>query len=88
MTENETGFELIATDEDGNVSVVKLEHSKERTKTTNPLKKTSKYNWLKQDFTPYTADEISVIFSENWFYLFQKSMKCEERFTNNYRKFV
>ena len=32
LKENETGFELIATDEDGNVSVVNLVHPKEPTK--------------------------------------------------------
>ena len=32
LTENENGFELIATDEDGNVSTVNLVHAKEQTK--------------------------------------------------------
>ena len=67
MTENETGFELIATDEDGNVSVVKLEHLKERTKNNESIEENIKTQLAKTGFTPYTADEISVIFSENWF---------------------
>lgn len=67
MTENENGFELIATDEDGNVSVVKLEHSKELTKNNESIEENIKTQLSKTGFTPYTADEISVIFSENWF---------------------
>jgi hypothetical protein len=37
LKENETGFELIATDEDGNVSVVNLVHPKEQTKNNESL---------------------------------------------------
>ena len=67
LTENETGFELIATDEDGNVSIVTLEHSKEQTKTGESIEDNIKIQLAKTGFTPYTADEINVMFSQNWF---------------------
>jgi len=67
LTENETGFELIATDEDGNVSIVKLEHTKEPTKTGESIEENIKTQLAKTGFTPYTADEINVMFSQNWF---------------------
>nr|WP_294922708.1 U32 family peptidase [uncultured Flavobacterium sp.] len=67
LTENETGFELIATDEDGNVSIVNLEHAKEPTKTGESIEENIKTQLAKTGFTPYTADEITVMFSQNWF---------------------
>ncbi|MGE6355812.1 peptidase U32 family protein [Flavobacterium sp. NPDC079362] len=67
LTENEKGFELIATDEDGNVSTVTLEHSKEQTKTGESIEENIKTQLAKTGFTPYTADEINVIFTQNWF---------------------
>lgn len=67
LTENETGFELIATDEDGNVSIVNLEHSKEQTKTGESIEENIKIQLAKTGFTPYTADEINIMFSQNWF---------------------
>jgi putative protease len=67
LRENESGFELIATDEDGNVSKVTLEHPKERTKNNDSLAENFKTNLAKTGFTPYTATEISIEFSENWF---------------------
>ncbi|OXG00874.1 putative protease [Flavobacterium araucananum] len=67
LTENETGFELIATDEDGNVSVVTLEHSKEQTKTGESIEENIKTQLAKTGFTPYNADEINIMFSQNWF---------------------
>ncbi|CAD0001056.1 peptidase U32 family protein [Flavobacterium chungangense] len=67
LTENENGFELIATDEDGNVSTVKLEHSKEQTKTGESIEENIKVQLAKTGFTPYSADEINVMFSQNWF---------------------
>ncbi|MEP6804918.1 MAG: DUF3656 domain-containing protein, partial [Flavobacterium sp.] len=67
LTENETGFELIATDEDGNVSIAKLEHSKEQTKTGESIEENIKTQLAKTGFTPYTADEITIMFSQNWF---------------------
>jgi collagenase-like PrtC family protease len=67
LTENETGFELIATDEDGNVSIVNLEHSKEQTKTGESIEENIKTQLAKTGFTPYIADEITIMFSQNWF---------------------
>jgi collagenase-like PrtC family protease len=67
LTENEKGFELIATDEDGNVSIVTLEHSKEQTKNNESIEENIKTQLAKTGFTPYTADEITVMFSQNWF---------------------
>ncbi|MFD2909911.1 U32 family peptidase [Flavobacterium ardleyense] len=67
LAENEEGFELIARDEDGNVSVAKLVHPKERTKNNESIEENFKTNLAKTGFTPYTADEINVDFSENWF---------------------
>ncbi|KAF2336121.1 peptidase U32 family protein [Flavobacterium nitrogenifigens] len=67
LTETETGFELIATDEDGNVSTVNLEHPKEQTKTGESIEENIKTQLAKTGFTPYTADEITIMFSQNWF---------------------
>ena len=67
LKENENGFELIATDEDGNVSVVNLVHPKEQTKNNESLAENFKINLAKTGFTPYTADEITIEFSGNWF---------------------
>lgn len=67
LTESENGFELIATDEDGNVSIVNLEHSKEQTKTGESIEENIKTQLAKTGFTPYTADEINIMFSQNWF---------------------
>nr|WP_315219390.1 U32 family peptidase [uncultured Flavobacterium sp.] len=67
LTENETGFELTATDEDGNISIVTLEHSKEQTKTGESIEENIKIQLAKTGFTPYTADEINVMFYQNWF---------------------
>ncbi|KQB40546.1 Collagenase-like protease [Flavobacterium aquidurense] len=67
LTETETGFELIATDEDGNVSIVTLEHAKEQTKTGESIEENIKTQLAKTGFTPYTADEINIMFSQNWF---------------------
>ena len=67
LTENETGFELTATDEDGYVSNVHLEHAKEPTKNNLSIEDNIKTQLGKTGFTPYTADEITIQFSDNWF---------------------
>lgn len=67
LTENETGFELIATDEDGYVSKVQLEHAKEPTKTNQSIEENIKIQLAKTGFTPYTDDEITIQFTNNWF---------------------
>lgn len=67
LFENENGFELTATDEDGNISSVKLIHPKELTKNNESIEENFKINLAKTGFTPYSADEINVVFSQNWF---------------------
>ena len=67
LTENENGFELIATDEDGFVSTVNLVHAKEQTKNNESSAENIKTQLAKTGFTPYVADEINVMFSQNWF---------------------
>jgi collagenase-like PrtC family protease len=67
LFENETGFELLATDEDGNTSTVQLVHPKEQTKNNQSIEENIKTQLAKTGFTPYTADEITIQFSDNWF---------------------
>ena len=67
LTENENGFELIATDEDGYVSTVNLVHAKEQTKNNESIAENIKTQLAKTGFTPYVAEDINVMFSENWF---------------------
>lgn len=67
LSETENGFQLMATDEDGNVSTVTLAHPKELTKNNESIEENFKINLAKTGFTPYTADEIDVVFSQNWF---------------------
>jgi len=67
LTENENGFELISTDEDGNVSNVNLVHPKEKTKNNESIEENFKINLAKTGFTPYKVEEITIQFSENWF---------------------
>ena len=67
LSENENGFELIATDEDGFVSTVNLVHAKEQTKNNESIAENIKTQLAKTGFTPYVTDEINVMFSQNWF---------------------
>jgi len=67
LFENENGFELLATDEDGNTSTVHLVHPKEQTKNNQSIEENIKTQLAKTGFTPYTADKITVQFSGNWF---------------------
>jgi putative protease len=67
LFENETGFELLATDEDGNMSTVQLVHPKEQTKNNLSIEENIKAQLAKTGFTPYTADEITIQFTDNWF---------------------
>ena len=67
LSEQEKGFQLKATDEDGNVSVVTLDHPKELTKNNESLEENFKINLAKTGFTPYTAAEITIDFNANWF---------------------
>jgi putative protease len=68
LSETENGFELKATDEDGNVSNGSIginPKRKKKPRTTSQLKKTSKLTLAKQ--VSHTADEITIASSENWF---------------------
>ena len=67
LSETENGFQLMATDEDGNISTVTLDHPKETTKNNESIEDNFKINLAKTGFTPYIADEIDVVFSQNWF---------------------
>ena len=67
LSENENGFELTATDEDGNVSKSTLIHQKETTKNNESIEENFKINLAKTGFTPYKVDEISIEFSQHWF---------------------
>ena len=67
LFENETGFELLATDEDGNTSSVQLVHPKEQTKNNLSIEDNIRTQLAKTGFTPYTADEITIQFTDNWF---------------------
>jgi len=67
LQEVENGFELMATDEDGSVSKVVLEHPKERTKNNESIAENFKINLAKTGFTPYSVAEITIHFTENWF---------------------
>ena len=67
LSENETGFELTATDEDANVSSATLVHPKEPTKNNESIEENFKVNLAKTGFTPYIVDEITIQFSGNWF---------------------
>ncbi len=67
LSENENGFELTATDEDGNGSSVTLVHPKEPTKNNESIEENFKVNLAKTGFTPYVVDEITIQFSRNWF---------------------
>lgn len=67
LFENKNGFELLATDEDGNTSSVQLVHPKEQTKNNLSIEENIKTQLAKTGFTPYTADEITIQFTDNWF---------------------
>lgn len=67
LQEIENGFELIATDEDGNISKTQLIHAKEQTKNNESIEATFRTNLAKTGFTPYTIDSISIEFTQNWF---------------------
>jgi putative protease len=67
LNETENGFELIVTDEDDNVTKTTLFHQKERTKNNESIEENIKTQLAKTGFTPYTADSITITFTENWF---------------------
>ena len=67
LTETENGFQLKVTDEDGCESISTCIQSKEKTKNNESIVPNIKTNLAKTGNTPYAAEEIEVVFSENWF---------------------
>ncbi|MEI6411250.1 MAG: U32 family peptidase [Bacteroidota bacterium] len=67
FSETGTGFLLQVTDEDGHTCSTSLEAPKEPAKNTEDLIENIKKNLAKTGNTPFIADEIEVIFSQNWF---------------------
>ena len=67
LAEHEDGFVLSATDEDNYTATVVLEHSKNCTKNNESIESSIKNQLAKTGFTPFTADEITIQFSDNWF---------------------
>ncbi|MDI9880329.1 peptidase U32 family protein [Flectobacillus longus] len=67
FTETETGFQLLAIDEDGHQSVGIIEVAKELAKSQDSVVPNIKKNLAKTGNTPFIVDELEVEFSENWF---------------------
>lgn len=67
FTEIETGFQLLAIDEDGHQSVGTIEVAKELAKSQDSVIPNIKKNLAKTGNTPFIVDELEVEFSENWF---------------------
>lgn len=67
LTETESGFMLIATDEDGHTATVTADVPKELTKTGESNEDAIKKNLAKTGNTPFIVDEIEVSFAQNWF---------------------
>jgi putative protease len=65
--DTETGFSLQVTDEDGHTCTASLDVSKEAAKNTIGLIENIRQNLAKTGNTPFVADEVEVVFSENWF---------------------
>lgn len=65
--DTETGFSLQVTDEDDHTFTAHIEAPKEPAKNTVGLIDNIKQNLSKTGNTPFIADEVEVVFSENWF---------------------
>jgi collagenase-like PrtC family protease len=66
LLETSTGFQLEAIDEDGHKAIVLYPASKEIS-TKPEMEENIKKNLSKTGNTPFTAEEISLSFTENWF---------------------
>jgi putative protease len=66
LLETSTGFQLEAIDEDGHKAIVMYPSSKEISEKPE-MEANIKKNLAKTGNTPFTADEIVVSFTENWF---------------------
>ena len=67
FTENTTGFQLVAKDEDGHESVSSFEAEKEVAKNEESTIPNIKKNLSKTGNTPFIVDDIQVTCSNNWF---------------------
>ena len=67
FTENTTGFQLVAKDEDGHESVSSFEAEKEVAKNEESTIPNIKKNLSKTGNTPFIVDDIQITFSNNWF---------------------
>jgi collagenase-like PrtC family protease len=67
FTETNTGFQLLAVDEDGHQSVSSFEATKELAKNEESTTPNIKKNLSKTGNTPFIVDDIEVEFSNNWF---------------------
>ena len=66
LQETSTGFQLEATDEDGHKAIVLYPASKEISEKLE-MEANIKKNLAKTGNTPFTAEEIRLSFTENWF---------------------
>jgi 23S rRNA 5-hydroxycytidine C2501 synthase len=67
LNETAEGFQLVAIDEDGHKSIAGLNILKEATKNNESIIPHIKKNLAKSGNTPFTIEDITVDFSENWF---------------------
>ena len=67
FTETNTGFQLVAIDEDGHESVSTFESEKELAKNEESTIPNIKKNLAKTGNTPFIIDDIEVEFTNNWF---------------------
>ncbi|MBB4045839.1 putative protease [Bacteroides reticulotermitis] len=65
LTENESGFSLSLTDEDGNNAILALAREKELART--PQTENLRSQLLKLGNTPFEAQEVEIEFADNWF---------------------
>ncbi len=67
FTETNTGFQLLAIDEDGHESISTFDSEKELAKNEESTIPNIKKNLSKTGNTPFIIDDIEVEFSKNWF---------------------
>ena len=67
MNETDTGFQLIATDEDGHTSAAEIEIEKETATKAESVIPNIEKNLSKTGNTPFIVDDLKINFSKNWF---------------------
>jgi collagenase-like PrtC family protease len=67
LSETETGFQLVATDEDGHQSETRFEAVKEVANSAESIIPNITKNLSKSGNTPFIVDEVEVDFTANWF---------------------